>query len=337
MKLLSIIVPSYNSEDYLERCLDTLVTGGSDVEVIVVNDGSTDGTERIAREYCEKYPDVVRLENKPNGGHGSAINRGLELAQGEYFKVVDSDDWFDQSAYRRAISTLHSQEGIDLLIVNYVYEYFYNGTRKTVRYGNVFPRDRVFGWNDTARFRVSQMLLMHSMIYRTQLLRNCGLRLPEHTFYVDNIFAYQPLPYVKNMMYIDCDLYRYFIGRPDQSVNTPVMIKRIDQQLLVTRTMVKAYNLYDDISNDSLRRYMFHYLSMMVSVSLVHLNMSDNPADDNKGTELWEFIKNYDERTYETIHHNFLNLCIRAAGKCHDGRRLTSKGFRICRHIYKFS
>jgi hypothetical protein len=84
------------------------------------------------------------------------------------------------------------------------------------------------------------MLLMHSMIYRTQILRDCGLKLPEHTFYVDNIVAYQPLPFVNSMFYLDCNLYRYFIGRPDQSVNTPTMIKRIDQQLLVTRTMVQA-------------------------------------------------------------------------------------------------
>lgn len=337
MKLLSIIVPSYNSEGYLARCLDTLVRGGSEVEVIVVNDGSTDGTARVAQGYCEKYPDIVRLENKPNGGHGSAINRGLELATGEYFKVVDSDDWFDDIAYRRVMSVLRSNLKPDLLIANYVYEFYYNGTRRVISYRNVFPRGRLFSWDEAAHFRLSQMLLMHSMIYRTQILRDCGLKLPEHTFYVDNIVAYQPLPFVNSMFYLDCNLYRYFIGRPDQSVNTPTMIKRIDQQLLVTRTMVQQYKLYDDINDPNLRRYMFHYLSMMVSISLVHLNMSEKPEDMPKGGELWRFIHDYDRRMYETIHSNFVNLCIRAAGKCIDGRGLTRRGFNVCRKIYKFS
>ena len=328
-------MPSYNSQDYLFRCLDTLVKGGPDVEVIVVDDGSTDKTSEVAQEYCARYPDIVRLERKENGGHGSAINRGLSVATGTYFKVVDSDDWFDDEAFAAALNLLRVSEPIDLLICNYVYECFYNGKRKTVSYSNAFPQDEVVSWDQVQRFRISQMLVMHTMIYRTQLLRDCGLKLPEHTFYVDNIVAYLPLPFVKKIRYLDCDLYRYFIGRPDQSVNTDVMIKRIDQQLRVTRLMVESYHLFKDVENKNLRRYMLHYLSMMVSISIVHLNMSENEADKNKAEELWAFIRQYDERMYETMHRNFVNRCIAAAGK--TGRKVTSHGFKIVRRIYKFS
>jgi glycosyltransferase involved in cell wall biosynthesis len=303
--------------------------------VIVVDDGSTDETARVAQEYCDRYPDIVRLERKENGGHGSAVNRGLEVATGTFFKVVDSDDWLDKAAFRQVLAALRAEPSLDLLVANYVYECVYSSKRHTVSYRNVFPQGRVFTWGDVQRFRFHQMLLMHSMIYRTQLLRDCGLRLPEHTFYVDNIVAFVPLPYVKTMRYLDCDLYRYFIGRPDQSVNTSVMIRRIDQQLRVTRIMTEAYNLFRDVRNINLRRYMLHYLSMMVTISLVHLNMSDNKDDKNKGYELWAFIRQYDEQTYNVLHRNFINVCVQAAGK--GSPFVTKGGFHIVKRIYKFS
>ena len=335
IKLLSIVVPSYNSQDYLFRCLDTVVQGGQEVEVIVVDDGSTDHTADIAREYCERYPGIVRLEQKENGGHGSAVNRGLEVATGTYFKVVDSDDWLDIPAYKHALSVLRCNNSIDLLITNYVYEYFYNGKHNIVRYRNIFPQNRIIAWDKMQHFRISQLMLMHAMIYRTALLRECGLKLPEHTFYVDNLVAYLPLPYVKSMIYIDCNLYRYFIGRPDQSVNTSVMIKRIDQQLLVTRTMIAAYDIYHDIKYKSLRRYMLHYLSMMVAISVIHINISGDKALSRKGDDLWEFIRKQDEKLYLAIRRSFINFCINAANK--TSPRLSSEGLKLAKRIYKFS
>ena len=83
---------------------------------------------------------------------------------------------------------------------------------------------------------------MHSVIYRTKLLRECGLKLPEHTFYVDNIFVFQPLPHVKKLYYLDVNFYRYFIGQVRISPSTrPVMIGRIDQQIRVNKIMIDYY------------------------------------------------------------------------------------------------
>lgn len=339
MKLLSIAVPSYNSQDYLHKCLDSLVIGGEDVEVIVVDDGSTDRTAEIGREYEALYPGIVRLVSKPNGGHGSAVNKGLEVATGRYFKVCDSDDWFDPDAYAKVLEVLRAQpaddSAVDLLIANYVYEYAYNNTTNVISYRNVFPVDQPFTWNDMRFFRVSQFLLMHSMVYRADRLRLCGLKLPEHTFYVDNIVAYQPLPLVRKIIYLDVDLYRYFIGRPDQSVNMNNMIKRIDQQLRVTRIMLNLYKLPRDIANRHLRRYMYRYLSMMVSIAVIHLILSNEDENLKKIDQLWQDIKDYDMHTYRRLRFNLVNSAMALPGR--GGRYITRKSYMVARKIYKFN
>ena len=137
-----------------------------------------------------------------------------------------------------------------------------------MRYRHALPQDRIFTWNEVKHFHKGQYILMHSVIYRTELLRQCGLKLPEHTFYVDNIFVYQPLPYVKTMYYLDVNFYRYFIGRDDQSVNEQVMIGRIDQQIRVNKLMLDYYN-ESKITNWKLRYYMVRYLEIMMVISSI--------------------------------------------------------------------
>lgn len=239
MKLLSIAIPCYNSAAYMRKCIDSLLPGGEDVEIIIVNDGSSDNTMDIAEEYRERFPAIIKVVNKENGGHGSAVNVGIEQARGLYFKVVDSDDWVSQSAYIQILDKLKellkSGKSIDMLISNFVYEKEGEKRKKVMKYHHALPQDEIFTWKDVRHFRVGQYILMHSVIYRTNLLRDCGLKLPENTFYVDNIFVFHPLPYVKTMYYMDVNFYRYFIGRADQSVNEQVMIRRIDQQIKVNK------------------------------------------------------------------------------------------------------
>lgn len=240
MKLLSIAIPCYNSQDYMRHAIETLLVGGEDVEILVVNDGSKDKTADIAAEYQQKYPTIVRAINKENGGHGDAVMTGLKNATGLYFKVVDSDDWVDEECLKRVLAQLRAfteQKGeIDMLICNYVYDKVGVKHKHVMQYRHAVPQNRVFDWNET-RFKIGEYLLMHSVIYRTALLNKCGLNLPKHTFYVDELYVYQPLPMVKKMYYMDEDLYHYFIGREDQSVQENVMIRRIDQALLVNRML----------------------------------------------------------------------------------------------------
>lgn len=335
IKLLSIVVPSYNSQDYLRHCLDTLVQGGLEVEVIVVDDGSTDSTAEIAREYCDRFPGIVRLEQKKNGGHGSAVNRGLEVATGTYFKVVDSDDWLDTSDYRSVLSLLRSIGSVDLLVTNYVYEYSYTGKQKVMRYSNVFPQGKVISWDNMQRFRFDQLMLMHSMFFRTDLLRQCGIKLPEHTFYVDNLVAYLPLPFVKNIVYLDCSPYHYLIGRVGQSVNTQAMIKQIDQQIKVTRMMIEAFDVFSEIQSPNLRRYMLFYLSRMVAITLTYIYIAEDKGLSRKADELWDFIRQKDEKLYAELRGSFINSCISLGRKISP--RIISHGLNLIKRIYKFS
>ena len=139
----------------------------------------------------------MRVIHQENGGHGEGVNQGIRNAQGLYFKVVDSDDWLDDEALSQVMDHLRAfaamEKPVDLLLCNYVYEHVSDNTRHVISYKGILPEGRVFGWEDCGKFPPSQNILMHSVIYRTQVLRDCGIELPKHTFYVDNIFVYQPL------------------------------------------------------------------------------------------------------------------------------------------------
>ena len=340
-KLITFAVPCYNSAAYMEHCVDTLLQGGDDIEIILVDDGSTkDDTPAICDRYAQQYPDIVRAIHQPNGGHGEGVNQGLRNARGVYYKVVDSDDWVDVPSLHKALDKLRQfvRDGklVDLLICNYVYEHVEDNTQRVMHYRNVFPRNRVFGWEQIGRFRPSQYLLMHSVIYRTQLLRDCGLELPKHTFYVDNIFVYQPLPAVKNMYYLDVDLYRYFIGRADQSVNEKVMVTRVDQQLRVTYQMIDSHDLRKVAAeHKKLGRYMFNYLAMMMAISSIFLTMDGSDQALVKKSQLWAYLRTEDPAVYGRMRRRPLPSFTDLPGRL--GRKLSVKLYRLARKIYKFN
>ena len=191
---------AYNMESYLDRCVNSLLSASdiSDLEVLIVDDGSKDGTLEYARKLERTNPGAVRAIHQENKGHGGAVNTGLANASGFYFKVVDSDDWLDPAAmfplmvYLR--SQLDSPVPCDMVVANYVYDKVDEGEQKVMGYGNVLPEGYEFGWDEVGTFLPSQYLLMHSVYYRTEMLRKMHLELPEHTFYVDNIFVYEPSP-----------------------------------------------------------------------------------------------------------------------------------------------
>ena len=340
-KLITFAVPCYNSAAYMDHCVQTLLTGGEDIEIILVDDGSTkDDTPAICDKYAADYPNIIKAIHQENGGHGEGVNQGLRNASGLYYKVVDSDDWLDEAALQTVLDKLRqfaaSDNPVDLFIANYVYEHVEDNTQKVMRYTNVFPQNRVFTWNDIGRFRPSQYLLMHSVIYRTEMLRACGLELPKHTFYVDNIFVYQPLPSVKSMYYMDVDLYRYFIGRADQSVNEKVMVTRVDQQVRVTKLMIESHNLKAlYYSQPKLARYMISYLSMMMTISSIFLIIDGSPAALGKKTELWEYLRSHSPELYHKLKYRSISFVGNIPG--YQGRKLSVKLYRLARKIYKFN
>lgn len=344
MKTISFAVPCFNSADYMEKCVESLLPCGDDIEIILVDDGSTkDATPEICDRLEQEHPGIVRVIHKENGGHGSAVNSGLAAAQGLYYKVVDSDDWLDKQAmgeimpYLRHQKQLVEEQGTvatDLVIANYVYEKVFEGTHTTIRYTNVFPTDTEFSWSDVGRFNPSQYLLMHSVIYRTEMLRDMGLKLPEHCFYVDNIFVYVPLPHVKTMRYFDVDMYRYFIGREDQSVNEKVMLSRIDQQIRITKVMIDSVGVMA-VENKRLRSYMKNYLSMMMCICSVFLRMEKTPENEAKRADVWAYLRAKDEDLYRDVRHSVLNLATNIPSDV--GRMVGITGYHIAQKIFKFN
>ena len=349
MKTISFAVPCYNSADYMEKCVESLLPCGDDIEIILVDDGSTkDDTPAICDRLVEQHPGIVRAIHKENGGHGSGVNAGLAAAEGLYYKVVDSDDWLDKEAMDTIMPYLREQKALveqaqqqgasatatDLVIANYVYEKVYEGTHTTIRYTNVFPTDKEFTWSQVGRFNPSQYLLMHSVIYRTQMLRDMDLKLPEHCFYVDNIFVYVPLPHVKTMRYFDVDMYRYFIGREDQSVNEKVMLSRIDQQIRITKIMIDSVDVMA-IKNKRLRNYLKNYLSMMMCICSVFLRMEKTDENEAKRADIWAYLRAKDESLYHDVRHSVLNLATNIPSDV--GRMVGITGYHIAQKIFKFN
>ena len=248
-------------------------------------------------------------------------------------------DWLDTDALKKVLERLTTLvargTAPDLMICNYVYEHVEDGTSHTVRYTNVFPQNRLFDWVHVRHFRPDQNLLMHSVMYRTEVLRQCGMVLPKHTFYVDNIFVYQPLPYVKSMYYMDLDLYRYFIGRADQSVNESVMVGRVDQQLRVTRHMIDCQDLDALKDQKRLRAYMVHYLSVMMAVSDIFLLLDGSAEAHAKKAELWQYLKDHvTPGVYRAVRVNLGGLTdLHFPG----GDKVVVATYRQLRKIFKFN
>ena len=321
----------------MEKCIESILPGGEDVEIIIVDDGSHDRTAEIADRYAAQYPSIVRAIHQPNGGHGEAVNTGIANAAGLYFKVVDSDDWVDAEAYAKILGKLRelvqSKKNIDMLLANYVYEKEGAKHKKVMRQTG-FPTDCIFSWKDVRHFYKGHYILMHSVIYRTQLLRDCGLKLPDHTFYVDNIYVYKPLPYVHSMYYMDVDFYRYFIGRDDQSVNEKVMISRIDQQIKVNKIMIDDVDLWK-VPSIKCRKYMFNYLEIITVISTVMLLRSGTEENLEKKRELWTYIKEKDIRLFHRLRRGILGGTMNLPGK--GGRKISVAAYRLSQKVVGFN
>jgi len=316
MKLISFVIPSYNSEKYLHTAVNSLLIAGDEVEIIIVNDGSKDRTLEIANQYKAMYPNIVHVIDKPNGGHGSGVNAGLKVATGLYYKVVDSDDWLDQDSLQKFMKQirihLDQNQLPDLYITNFVYEHVEDQTTYERDYSQNFPVDVLFGWNGVKKkFKLDKTMLMHALIYKTKVLRDSGLNLPEHTFYVDNIVAYLPLPFVKQIYYMKLPLYRYFIGRADQSVTLKNITKRYEQQIRVYKAVSSAYSL-NQINQlpKGLKSYMKHFLSAIMIITQMFTVGEHTKERQQHLIGLWKDLKKQDIKMYRFLRYRSYNTWV---------------------------
>ena len=228
-KLLTVVIPAYNAEAYLSYALDSLCgTGENDkLEILVVDDGSKDGTGALADRYASRYPETVRAIHKENGGHGSGINCGIREAKGRYFKVVDADDWVDTEAFSHLLKALEGTN--DDAVVSGFYWRFDNGSSDPATFsrkaemqepfsGVVYGKSYVF---DDIADRV--YMKMHGITWRTEILKQLPLRIDEHCYYVDTEYILYPIPWIETVRFLPDFVYQYRIGRAGQSVSPEKM------------------------------------------------------------------------------------------------------------------
>jgi glycosyltransferase involved in cell wall biosynthesis len=317
MKTLTVTVPCYNSQDYMEHCISTLLCGGEEIEIIIVDDGSTDDTPVIADRLAAEHPSIIKTIHQANAGHGGAVMTGLRNATGVFFKVVDSDDWVDEAAFLSVLSVLNGfiagNKRVDLVVSNYVYNKV-GEEKKTIRYTSAFDTDRIMTWNSVRRFRKWEYMLMHAMIYRRQVILDSGLTLPEHTFYVDNLYATVPLTKVMFLYYMDVDLYQYFIGREGQSIQEQTMIRRIDQQILVNKLLMEQVDL-EHIANKMQRETILNYHEIITIVSSILLIVSGTPEHLRMKDELWDYIREEHPWEYRQLSRRLSGRILHLRGK----------------------
>ena len=333
MKYISFVVPCYNSAEYMEHCIDSLLIGGDDVEIIIVDDGSTDSTGKIADKYAKKYKNIVKVIHQENGGHGEGINQGLKASTGKYFKVIDSDDWADEKSYKTLLKRIKKIDS-DAIIMNYVYTYTDGRKDQVINFSNVFPDNKECTWEDTKRFKTQQYLSLHSMMFKKSVLDETNYELPKHCFYEDNLFIYSAMKYVKTIHYMNLDFYRYFIGRADQSVQEPQLIKRSSHQVLVSTKVATLYDLKD--LKGKHKKIMMRHLSLIVTLGVIFSRLGRTDQSEKQFQDMWKEIKKKNPTIYRKIHSPF-RMCGWASLPGKLGREISLGGYKFAHSLVNFN
>lgn len=338
-KLLTAVVPCYNSAPYMERAVSGLLAGGGEMDILLVDDGSKDDTGKIADRLASEHPGVVRVIHQPNGGHGSGLNRGIETAKGLYFKVVDSDDRIDPEALQALLTLLrdHASSGrqADLVVHDYAYDREETHNVFSMTYESVMPQGRLFQWSECKRFGVSKQFLIHALVYRTALLREHDFRLPEHTFYEDNVYVYKPLPWTKNLLYLHQKVYGYNVGRAGQSVNEENLLKRLDQ---LTNMVTQMTTSWRKAQLDALPRPLETYMINNAASQIWSLSALHFIGYGDKGRALhetmWRKIEDFDPALYRALIRTPMGAM--AHFKTRPGRWLVKSMYHLGHKIMKF-
>lgn len=297
-KILSIIIPTYNMAALLPRCLDSLTASGvlDDLDILVVNDGSTDSSRAVAYSYAERYPQSIKVVDKKNGNYGSTINAALPLAVGEYVKVLDSDDWFDSQALAKYVAELKSlEQEVDVSVTHFLMIHeggrtetvkYQNYGREPYTYGKVYNLDKVLGDGFIRYF------LMHSLTYRTQLLRDHGYRQTEGISYTDIQWSSYPFFWAGSIVFHDLVVYRYNMDREGQTMDPAVIRKSLPQLERMTMDLMDFYRKADmsDLSEARvgfLRQYFKNRLRLLVKTHLMDIPRREFDKEAFSSLDSW--------------------------------------------------
>ena len=234
-------------EKYIDRCVQSILNTklNDSIEVLLINDGSKDSSQEIMEKYYEQYPDIVRVFNKENGGHGSVINFGIDKSEGKYLKILDSDDYFNTENLIQLMAFLEKNEDVDLIITTY-YKEFKNSRLKqelSLNTNEIMSFDHLYGiFQGTANKAYINYVPMAMVTYKTEILKKCNKRLIEKTYYVDTEFNVFYINEVNNFIYLDLPIYNYCIGRVDQSISSQSFVKNYNDHLKVVQSILAYYN-----------------------------------------------------------------------------------------------
>lgn len=306
MKTLTVAIPVYNTEKYIRRCIDSLAIQDiiNDIEIILVNDGSKDKSLEIMNEYKQKYPESVIVIDKPNGGHGSTINAALKKATGKYFRVIDSDDWVNSEDFVKFVRRLKNEDA-DLVLTDYRKEHIYNGLSERFFWNNVKEKKiYMFDEIDLKLFRGNYFVMANST-YKTRILRQAKLELLEKTFYVDMQYNIVPILYVKTIKFMKLDIYRYFIGRPDQSMNLDNFVKNRANHEKVMKYLIEYYNQNLKEFSKNQRKYvkqiLFYMLTTHYYIYCVY-SKKDKKIIYKEVKEFDKYLKNINKELYNMMY-----------------------------------
>lgn len=305
-KVLAIGIPSYNGEPYLDRCIPTFIDKELEgkIEVFIVNDGSTDRTREIAEKYAEKYPKIIKVINKENGGHGSAVNAALYASNAKYYKVVDCDDWVDTKELIELVKFLETTDA-DIISNAYNQVNLITGHSElinnyNVQYGKKYKLEEL----DIEEIYLS----IHSTTYKADLLKKHNIKLQEKTFYVDVEYQLLPMPYVKSIVFLNNCVYKYMVGNANQSVNIDNFVKRYDDHDRVVKRIIEF--LKDAKLTETQDKYIY---SIMEKVIYTHYALSSiYDTDTNRGRtrsiEFDKYLRTHNKRLYDFVGKKYANI-----------------------------
>lgn len=304
-KLLSIIIPTYNKEVLLENCLLSVLQHDWDniLEVIVVNDGSTDNSLKVAQKYQKLYPDILKIINKNNGNYGSTINAALPIATGKYVKILDADDWFDGNGFRKYLTELAKIDA-DLIITHFMYEYT-SGKLKTVCYYK-WEYNKIYQFDEVAGDETFKDMFMHAVTYRTELLRKNGYKQTEGVSYTDNEWVFYPMFYVQSVVFINALVYHYVMGLEGQTMNPQTYVKNVPRTQEFCKRMINTYANFLKTNNEKNRReYFFFRLKWFICplYKIYLLLQSEEEFNPKLVDDLDITVKRADPLLYKALAH----------------------------------
>ena len=260
-KILTISVAAYNVENYISNTLESLLVDDiDDIEILVEDDGGIDNTANIVKEYEEKYPNVVKLIHKENGGYGSTINKSLEIATGKYFKQLDGDDWYDSNNFKKFLELLRN---IDTDVVYTPYKEFYENKKKYILkdfFSNKFEKE--YDIEDII-LEATHHLNMYTVCYKTEILKKSKLKLLEKCFYTDTQYAMYPIASANTIYITHYPIYVYRLGNEGQSVSLNGAIKHYQDHIKVSKDIINFYN--DNKFSENKRKYLLNYAASHVA------------------------------------------------------------------------